>query len=517
MNWSKELKENNQRMSNLLASNNLLACIYEHGTTHYEDWRKTLSTKALRQEYNCNTCRSAAKVLGGIWCMFTDGSVLNLLYPENIQLPTRTALFSMWSPPNFGGVTIGIKEQRVTHKGKHKIFRHIHLDTNIPAGTAKFTHRHTYYQYCELGAIIVNAMDSVSLNTLIEVRNILTRRGRTKLNGTLDLLQKAHEQRFRGPDVFKHVFPDVFKHVFYGLISGDGAHGWGTNGACRALCKDLSYPIDENIVCKRYDTLMNPVTYQRPTAPASVQHVEKTIKDLDALGYPHIFKREIMPLSRLPINDALYVHPKHPWVRQETDPYVAVMSGTSEVLQTMLNASAQAARSIPIHKGSISISRLLELYGRHNMEIHLPAISNKWVVYTDSSVPDAKSPYKSGLLQSYFAFIYPVEKRTVWCDALTSVAAVHSIHVIDKKPVFVFDGARLRESPPQVDLFPEVLVSELKPYARVIEQGSQRVRHKVLPGAHAIGLGATEKHPVSVLVHVNKQSPMLEYLVFPDR
>lgn len=253
-----------------------------------------------RQYHNCNCCHSFLSRHGSLVRMADDGTIRSALWDETLlpaRHPYRAAVKALreavesgrvvdqafwdeqvWGQHESGGFThLAVRVANRSH-GKTR-------DASQTAAAAREDRRHLERALGDLTESLVDRAAAM-------LRAGSLSRG-DKLLPMAEFLARVHRsvQGLRGEDRNRQLWLAVYK----------AGAGWCTprSSALGALIDDIRSGASTASIQRKHDERMNPLKYQRPTAPTSAGNVREAEKLFDKLGLAASLRRRFATADEL--------------------------------------------------------------------------------------------------------------------------------------------------------------------------------------------------------------------------
>ncbi|QYC52556.1 hypothetical protein [Salmonella phage SSBI34] len=265
-----------------------------------------------RREYDCNCCKQFIRDLGRV-VTFVDGEMVTI-----------------WdiSVPSYYQVVVGemsklIKSAKVTDEFLHFQAK-VGTERSVILGageekTIVFNHFHAVLpsQYVERGDKIATKLNDSRGNKQVLERS-LKELTIDSAETALELI--AQNSLYRGNEAkptlekfvelkrqFSDITDDVAKEAFLWTKSKElGAFGKFRNTAVGTLLQDLSEGMDLETAVKRWENVMAPANYKRPTALVTEAMIKKAQTKVEELGMMDSLPRRYAVAEDLTINNVLF-------------------------------------------------------------------------------------------------------------------------------------------------------------------------------------------------------------------
>ncbi len=266
-----------------------------------------------RTEHDCSSCRHFIRDMGNVVAI-VDGEVKTIWDVENLAPHYQAVADAMAERVREAGVVnvfiptekkIGVKENReLSEDGTTILFSHFHCSlpssmviTNITTANSK------------RGALRDNknvfkrSMDELTL----EAGQII-----------LELIEQG--SLYRGTEFKSNISKFIEAKRNYNAIPEEGRdlYAWeiGVNSpiarirntAIGTLLIDISEGVDLETAVRKYEAVVAPSNYKRPTALITARMIEEAEGKIVELGYENSLSRRAAVLEDISVNDVLYVN-----------------------------------------------------------------------------------------------------------------------------------------------------------------------------------------------------------------
>lgn len=292
------------RFKQMLSTGRILNTDYDRD----EIWQSYLLTfeDSIRQEHNCNLCKSFIRQIGGA-----------VVVDENNELLT---IWDVDAPAEYADSAKKLRDY-VRSRAIKGIYYHdskkVGCDKNLDRKTGTVW-EHLYIElpnslvgdlasvsghFSTTASVLKRALDEISVNTTNEVLELVEA-------NTLYRGQEYRHMLVKFRDIQKEyakVQEDKRANYVYRIAgSVDEATARIRNTAIGTLLIDIQSGVDLDDAVKAYERVTAPANYKRPTALVTPRMVEDAKKKLESLGLVSALDRRRLDIRDLSASNALY-------------------------------------------------------------------------------------------------------------------------------------------------------------------------------------------------------------------
>lgn len=265
-----------------------------------------------RTEHNCSACRSFIKTIGSIVTINDHGEVSSLwdVKTDEMYTPVAEALSrlvksrAVTGPFLHGERTVGVEKtfEEVTGEAP-KRWNHFHV--SLPA--KYFTHASsiasTVGETRSTYDVLNRALTEIQLDSVDIVLELIDQNS-LYLGSTYKELVKS----FRNLKASYEAKPESVRALYLWSILGDVSPATARfrNSAIGTLVTEINDGMELEDAVRRFEAMVAPANYKRPTALVSKKMIADAKKTLEQLGYLSSLERRYAVLDDLTINNVLF-------------------------------------------------------------------------------------------------------------------------------------------------------------------------------------------------------------------
>lgn len=464
----------------------------------------------IRQQYNCNSCRSFIDHWGDLVVIDMNNKIISLLWnEETVPDIFKRSVKAMREACELGAVTLALfyTNANIPVTDKHCSSNDT-IGKMVPKSRVDKEYNHLYILRDSLKGTNISLVYGDYLNSISTILKVAKERDKyiDRYVSIMNSDMLVGVEKYRWTTAIKDLKREFSEDkvdlmllcVKYSCISNwkwSGFRGSVAGQVFEAVCDDI---LDESII-RQYDYLTDPLKYMRPTAAPS----DSLIKQANKLFEEYNITADSLRRRPARVDELTYF-----WRDSYVEKPSVSMHGIdkSGVFDSLLGSNTKKESSIMVSKHKMSMNKFLYkilpdcdkvsiimpimLYSMNMFDSNL---SNRGVWFTTATIPDSAPILRwdkehSRQPVSQFQFANPV---SISSYIPKSYIRSHMIDVygicydsqywnsdINPETIsssginFVFDGGTLPAKKTRLDIFPECVDSRFYSIRKVIESYS---------------------------------------------
>lgn len=446
----------------------------------------------VRQEYVCRTCEKFIRNFGGLVVVDADGALQSAVWnAEYANDDLRESIDEMMS--------------YVTHQRITGVFIY-HQDRLGIGETGKWIHPSlTVRQPISLGPWCPNHAEASKNEDFRLVSHDLYRIPKADFEQAVRILGSGHANRadkvygqatwfLHLKGVVENLRPRERDNIVWKwTFSAPSGHCHLSSSVLGTLLDDIQKHVPFDVMMRRFGEKMDPMQYQRPSAPPKEGAISAAEKIVNEMGLEKAFERQIAPASEV-LEHAIWTPrpeqpPKKSGIFDHLRSFGRSISGSVNIPNTVVtftkfrrDVMLQADRMQILLKNTRSpfvfFSKAVDMSAPPILQWDRPEKRNQYSVYV---YKDGNLPSDVGLAEGWVDVLGVVLNPSDWNSE-------GEFPHFGRSVMFLVPGTETRIGKVESALFPETLKTELHSIRATIAAHSSKSKLKGCQEPHAVGL-----------------------------